>query len=175
MNHRNKIIVGLLIMSQLSFAKSNTEKIGDFLTFAIPAVAYGSTFYFDDAEGRTEFYKAYGTTMASTVALKYTVKEKRPDNNDRDSFPSGHTASAISGATFMHRRYGLVRALPFYAAAIYTGYSRIQVNRHHPRDVLAGAVISGLASWYFVDEKKNLNITPVVDSAYQGVSVNYRF
>ncbi len=170
-----KYIIIFSTVCSLLFSKSNTEKIGDFLTFAIPATAYGSTFYFDDPEGRIEFYKAYGTTMASTVVLKYTVREKRPDNDDRDSFPSGHTASAISGAVFMHRRYGLEYALPLYAAAIYTGYSRIQVNRHHPRDVLAGVLIGGLASWYFVDEMKNFKITPLVDSTYQGVSVNYKF
>lgn len=62
----------LLVMNIAIYAKSNTEKIGDFLAFAIPATAYGSTFYFDDAEGRSEFYKSYGTTMATTIALKYT-------------------------------------------------------------------------------------------------------
>jgi len=101
-----KIFLFFLFLIQFLLAKSNTEKIGDFLTFAIPAAAYGSTFYMDDEEGREEFYWAYGTTMATTVALKYTVKEKRPDNDDRDSFPSGHTASAILGATFIHKRYG---------------------------------------------------------------------
>lgn len=169
-----KAILILVIFVQIH-AKSNTEKIGDFLTFVIPAMAYGSTFMIDDEEGRTQFYKAYGTTMASTVALKYTVREKRPDNNDRDSFPSGHTASAISGAVFMHRRYGLTYALPAYLGAIYTGYSRIQVNRHHPRDVAAGAIIGALSGWYFVDPMQKLSIVPEVDSEYQGIQVNYRF
>jgi membrane-associated phospholipid phosphatase len=157
------------------FTKSNTEKIGDFLTFAIPAAAYGSTFYMDDAEGREQFYWVYGTTMGTTVALKYAVKEKRPDNDDEDSFPSGHTASAMVGATFIHKRYGFSYAIPAYIGAIYTGYSRIQVNRHHPHDVLVGAIIGAASSWYFVDPMKKLNIVPIIDSEYQGVSVKYRF
>jgi len=152
-------------------AKSNTEKIGDFLTFAIPAAAYGSTFYMDDEEGRMQVYKAYGTTMLSTVALKYTVRAKRPDNNDRDSFPSGHTSSTVSSAVFMHRRYGFTYALPAYLGAIYTGYSRILVNRHHPRDVLAGAVIGAVSSWYFVDPLQRLSVTPEVGSDYHGLQV----
>ncbi len=69
-----KVLLVLLILPYAVSAKSNTEKIGDFLTFAIPAVAYGSTFYMDDVEGREEFYWAYGTTMTSTVALKYPVR-----------------------------------------------------------------------------------------------------
>lgn len=165
----------LIIASTLVSAKSNTQKIGDFLAFAIPATAYGSTFYFDDAEGRTEFYKTYGATMATTVALKYTVREKRPDNNDRDSFPSGHTSSTISSATFVHKRYGMGYALPLYLGAAYTGYSRIHVNRHHPRDVLAGALIGGLWGWYFTSPYEKFDVNPQVDADYKGVQVDYRF
>lgn len=169
------ILLITVMATQTLVAKSNTEKLGDFLAFAVPATAFGSTYYFDDEKGRTEFYKAYGVTMASTVALKYTVRAKRPDNDDRDSFPSGHTASAIAGATFVHKRYGLAYALPLYAGAIYTGYSRIHVNRHHPRDVLAGALIGGLSAWYFTSSYEKLTIMPVVDSNYKGVSIEYRF
>jgi len=170
-----KLFIVLVVLPQIMWSKSNTEKIGDFLTSAIPAVAYGSTFYMDDEEGRMQFYKSYGTSMLTTVALKYTIREKRPDNDDMDSFPSGHTSSAITGAVFIHKRYGFTYALPAYLGAIYTGYSRIQVNRHHPRDVIAGAVIGAVSSWYFVDPLQKLNITPEVDSKYKGIQINYKF
>ena len=175
MKYVSKIIVAVLMISQLSMAKSNTEKIGDFLAFVVPATAYGSTWYVEDEAGRMEFYKTYGITMATTVALKYTVREKRPDNNDRDSFPSGHTASAISGAVFVHKRYGLSYALPLYAGAIYTGYSRIHVNRHHPRDVAAGAVIGVLSAWYFTTPNEKFHVIPTVDSRYKGIQISYTF
>ena len=170
-----RVLITICLLAQMIYAKSNTEKIGDFLTFAIPAVAYGSTFYMDDEEGREAFYWAYGTTMATTVALKYTVREKRPDNDDRDSFPSGHTSSAMTGAVFIHRRYGFTYAIPAYLGVIYTGYSRIHVNRHHPRDVLAGAVIGAVSGWYFVDPLQKLNVTPEVGSDYKGIQINYKF
>ncbi len=156
-------------------AKSNTEKLGDVLAFVLPAAAYGSTFYMDDEEGREQFFLAYGSAMSSTIALKYTVRAKRPDNNDRDSFPSGHTLSAISGAVFIHRRYGLKYALPVYLGAFYTGYSRIRVSRHYPRDVLAGALIGALSGWYFVSPMQKLSVTPKVENGYKGIQVNYRF
>ena len=170
-----KKIMVLVLLSATLFAKSNTQKIGDILAVGIPAIAYGSTFYMDDDDGRGEFYWAYGITMATTVALKHTVREKRPDNNDRDSFPSGHTASTIGSAVFVHRRYGLKYALPLYAGALYTAYSRVHVNRHHPRDVIAGAVIGAISSWYFVDPLQKLSVTPKVGSDYKGIQVNYRF
>ena len=170
-----KYIIIAMILTLTTFAKNNTEKIGDFFAFAIPAVAYGSTFYMDDEEGRKAFYWTFGTTMATTVALKYTVKEKRPDNNDRDSFPSGHTASTISSAVFIHRRYGFTYAIPAYLGAVYTGYSRIHVNRHHPRDVFAGAVIGAVSGWYFVDPLQKLSVTPEVGSDYKGIQIHYKF
>jgi len=163
------------VLSSHVNAKSNTEKLGDFFAFAIPATAYASTFYMDDKEGRMQFYKSYGTTMLSTIALKYTVRAKRPDNDDRDSFPSGHTSSVMSGAVFIHRRYGLEYAIPAYIGAIYTGYSRIHVNRHHYRDVIAGAAIGAVSSWYFVDSMKKLNIVPEVSSEYKGIQLHYKF
>jgi len=167
------LIATMLICT--TYAKSNTQKIGDILAIAIPAVAYGSTFYMDDEEGREQFYWSYGTTMASTVALKYTVREKRPDTNTRDSFPSGHTSSSVSGAVFIHKRYGFAYALPAYLGAIYTGYSRIHVNRHHPRDVLAGAVIGAVSGWYFVDAYEKMSIAPEVGSDYKGIQIHYKF
>ena len=170
-----KHIIVAIILTLTTFAKSNTEKIGDLLAVAIPATAYGSTFYMDDEEGRSEFYWAYGTTMVTTNVLKYTVREKRPDTDTRDSFPSGHTSSAFSGASFVHRRYGLTYALPLYVGAIYTAYSRVHVNRHHPRDVVAGAVLGMLSSWYFVDPLQKLSVTPEVGSEYKGIQIHYKF
>jgi len=168
-------VILLLILQQLVYAGSNSEKIGDVLSFAIPAIAYGSTYYFDDEEGRDQFYRSYGVTMVSTVLLKHSIRAKRPDNDDRDSFPSGHTSSAVSGAVFIHKRYGFYVAIPMYLGAIYTAYSRVRSNRHYPRDVWGGALLGGLSSWYFTREYKGVQITPQVNEAYQGVQIKYDF
>lgn len=170
-----RILVIVVLVLQLVYTKSTSEKVGDFLTMAIPTIAYGSTFYFDDEEGRDEFYKSYGVTMVSTVLLKHTIRQKRPDTNERDSFPSGHTSSAVSGAVFMHKRYGFFSAIPLYLGAIYTGYSRVEANRHYPKDVLAGALLGAFTSWYFTSEYRGVHIVPKVNEQYQGVQLNYNF
>ena len=41
-----------------------------------------------------------------TNAVKYTVKERRPDSWKRNSFFSGHTATAFTGAELMRIEYG---------------------------------------------------------------------
>ncbi len=113
--------------------------------------------------------------MLATVALKYTVREQRPDTQERDSFPSGHTASAFSGASFIYLRYGRQYAVVPYIAAICTGYSRIKVNRHHPMDVYAGAALGMLSSWYFVSRYENVEIAPIFENDFKGLTVNYKW
>lgn len=85
------------------------------------------------------------------------------DPGDRNqSFVSGHTAIAFTGATLMcaqHLRLDLYRneaadALACslgLAAASYVGYSRILADRHYATDVLAGVAL-GVASGWLVPE-----------------------
>ena len=169
------IVMGGLLFSVTLYAKSNTQKIGDILLATIPLSTYATTLYFDEEEGQTEFYKSYGATIASTLALKYTVREKRPDTDSKDSFPSGHTSLTFSGATFIHKRYGLKYAIVPYLGAIYTGYSRVHSNRHYTRDVVAGALIGVASSWYFTSPYKNVDIQPVVNTDYKGVEISYKW
>lgn len=89
--------------------------------------------------------------MATAVnAMKYSVKEMRPDNSTRNSFPSGHTATAFVAATILHKEYGLTRSPWFsvggYAVATATGLMRVLNNRHWMSDVVAGAGIGILAT-----------------------------
>ncbi len=168
-------IVILLGTSNLVYAKSMTESVGDILSIAIPAGAYGTSLYLGDKDGQMQFYKSYGTTIGLAYLLKYTVREKRPDSNNKDSFPSGHTASAFAGASFIHKRYGLKYAILPYIAAVYTGYSRIHANRHHPIDVYAGAAIGMLSAWCFVASYKNLQVTPIVNNNFKGLSLSYKW
>ena len=167
------ISISLLLSSSLC-AKSNTEQLGDILQLTVPLGAYGTTLYLDDKEGQNQFYKSYGATLGATYALKYSVKEKRPNTDSTDSFPSGHTSSAFSGASFIHKRYGLKYAILPYVAATYTGYSRVHSNKHYTKDVVAGAIIGIASSWYFVSPYKNLQINPITDVGYKGVELNYK-
>lgn len=73
--------------------------------------------------------------MATLVeTMKYSVRELRPDGSTNNSFPSGHTATAFSAATILHKEYGMTRS-PWYSIAGYmlttaTGCMRVFNNRH---------------------------------------------
>jgi membrane-associated phospholipid phosphatase len=155
-------------------AKSNTEQAGDILSLLIPTIAFGTTFALDDDKGKIEFLKAYGGTAAATQILKYTVRAPRPNSPDTlTSFPSGHTSSAFSGASFIHKRYGFTYAIPAYIGATYTAYSRVYAEKHYTRDVIAGALLGIGFSWYFVSPYENLQIQPIVGNETYGIQFNY--
>ena len=88
--------------------------------------------------------------MAGFVnGIKYTASEIRPDGSTRNSWPSGHTATAFLAATILHKEYGLTRS-PWYSVGAYTvatatGVMRVLNNRHWISDVLSGAGIGILS------------------------------
>ena len=145
------LVIIFLGISNSIYAKKTTETIGDILSIAVPVGAYGTSLYLGDKDGKIQFYKSYGSTMGATYILKYTVKEKRPDSDNTDSFLSAHTSSTFAG------------------------YSRVYANRHHPIDVYAGAALGILSSWYFVSPYKNLQVTPIVDSDFKELSLSYQW
>ncbi len=87
---------------------------------------------------------------ALTNTAKYSIKEMRPDNSSRNSFPSGHTATVFTAATILHKEYGMTRSpwysIGGYAVAIGTGFMRVLNNRHWISDVMAGAGIGILST-----------------------------
>ena len=156
-----------------SFAKPSIKEWGDFTQVIVPVYALGMTAYKKDGEGATQLVYSFAATQATVHGLKYIIDAERPDGSANDSFPSGHTASAFSGATFIHKRYGLESAIVPYLLAGFTGYSRIYADKHYFHDVLAGAVISGLFTWLFVSEyDSGIQLSVGPDSVNLGFPVN---
>ena len=130
----------------------------------------------------SQFIVAELVTLSGTYILKWSVNARRPSGGPR-SFPSGHTAYAFAGSTYLF--HILKDDHPFWAhmsfvPAIATGILRISNNRHWPSDVLFGAGLGMLVPTLFYQLKwrHKLNST---DSAYHfdiypgGLSLKYRF
>ncbi len=91
----------------------------------------------------------------SALALKAVFRRTRPGtepqqwfayNSDfdlSDAFPSGHSAVAVSTATTLVLSYPEERWLPWvaYPLAGLSCWERIANDRHHPSDVIAGALL----------------------------------
>lgn len=83
---------------------------------------------------------------AVTNTVKYTVREQRPDSGKRNSFFSGHTATAFTGAELMRLEYGWGYGAAAYAVAAGTGFLRLYNKRHWVGDVLTGAGVGILCA-----------------------------
>lgn len=157
---RSLVIFIFLLGSFISFGQTGltgedkTEKtiqdIGDVIQIVLPGAAGISTIVLWDKKGAWQFVKSYGTTIALTYGLKYAINKPRPEGaTDGHAFPSGHTSSAFSGASFIQLRYGWVYGAPAYALAGFVAYSRLEGynDRHDGWDVLGGIVV-GVGSTY---------------------------
>ena len=101
------------------------------------------------------------TNSDGTNTLFY---ETAVDYSNNNSFPSGHTSAAFSGATFIHKRYGFNKACPIYIVASFVGYSRVYAEKHYWEDVLAGAILAGINTWIFT--------SPLLDNAGASIQEN---
>lgn len=138
-------------------------EIDNYTQFFGPVMATGLKIA--GVEGRSDWGRyltsaamSYGFMALFVNSIKYTAKEMRPDGSTRNSWPSGHTATAFVGATILHKEYGLTRS-PWYSVAGYgvataTGVMRVLNNRHWVSDVLSGAgvgIISGELAYAMSD------------------------
>lgn len=80
---------------------------------------------------------SYLAMTAIVNAMKYTVREKRPDSSARNSFPSGHTATVFTGAELVRMEYGLGIGIAAYTVATGVAFPRLYNGRHWLNDVLA--------------------------------------
>ncbi|GHV03569.1 phospholipid phosphatase [Bacteroidia bacterium] len=127
--------------------------------------------------------------MAVTVnTLKYTVNVRRPDSSAENSFPSGHTATAFTGAHILFREYKDTSpwiGIAGYATATATGALRILNRRHWVSDVVVGAgtgILCAEAGYLLlpvfhrvVGIPNTLVIAPMVGNNTYGAGLAYTF
>ncbi len=118
---------------------------------------------------------SHALMTGAVSAFKYGTDVMRPDGTTRNSFPSGHTATAFMNATILTREYGHKTPLVgigAYATAAGTGFMRMANNRHWLSDVLTGAGIGiltselGYAIGDLIFEQRGLNVHPLDDYDY---------
>ena len=127
-------------------------------------------------------YLAMGIMVNS---IKYTVKAKRPDSNARNSFPSGHSATAFMGAELIRQEYGTPYAIGAYTLAAAVAILRIYNDRHWLNDVIAGAGIGILSArigywllpvyrkWFHWDKTVSTVLLPNINFASNNIGINF--
>ncbi len=180
-------LLSILIFFQTSFAQTADpnnisthekweyvlEDTGDFLQITLPLAAGITTIIKKDWQGTKQFALSYGTGFIITHSLKKIVHKERPEGRNLfDAFPSGHTTSAFSGASFIQRRYGWKYGKWAYVLATIVGVSRMEGpdGWHDIWDVLAGATV-GIGSTYIFTKPYEKNQIQVGFNASNGTYV----
>jgi len=172
------IIVLLLtagIIQPLCADTKTLERSGDVLLVLMPLSTMGASYYLQDYEGMGEYASSLLVTGAATEGLKNITRKKRPDGSDDQSFPSAHTSATFATASYIHRRYGLEKAIVPYLAASFVGYTRVASKKHYVEDVLAGAVLGTVSSWYLTSENREMRVTPFGGREYLGIEFSVDF
>lgn len=115
---------------------------------------------------------AVGTSVLLSEGLKMLVREKRPDSNEHDSFPSGHATAAFAVATVegsLHPK----QAAYWYLGATLISASRIRLHRHTPGDVLAGAALGFGVSRLELSQPRGLILSPFITRDGVGVQMSH--
>lgn len=89
---------------------------------------------------------SYACMALVSNVMKHSVRERRPDASTRNSFPSGHTATAFTGAELVRIEYGNYYGAAAYTVAVAVGVLRVCNDRHWTHDVIAGAGIGILSA-----------------------------
>lgn len=160
--------------AQQTFGNDFHTKADDYTQF-VPAaqVLLGKSLGFTPKHG----YKQQIANLAvSNLAVggvtflsKTAFQDMRPDGSAKNSFPSGHTATAFNNATLLFLEYkdsNIWYASSGYLFATATGVLRVANNRHWSGDVVAGAGI-GIAIgtlvnyWnpFHFDQKQNKKVS----------------
>jgi membrane-associated phospholipid phosphatase len=179
-------VVFTLLFSQPTIAQdtadtksevSTTQRIGDVILFALPAVTLGSSLAIGDKEGAWQFTKGLLLIGGITYGLKLGVNKQRPDKSDDNSFPSGHTSTVFHSAGFLHRRYGFKYSIPAYVLAGFTAASRIDSKKHDILDIIAGAAI-GLGGNLLLTTEYQQDHMEITYSSFEGnhmIGFKYKF
>ncbi len=172
------LIALFYFITSTSFGQSKAiQTAGDVLAFTLPATALTSSLVIGDYKGTWQFAKGAMLNQALTIGLKYAIDKKRPYNNGDLAFPSGHTSTTFQSAAFIQKRYGWKYGIPAYLLAGFTGYSRINAQKHDGWDVLSGAVV-GIGSAYLFTtpyQKEHMELTFANDSDSFVLGLKYRF
>jgi hypothetical protein len=128
--------------------------LDNYLLFAPAVATFGmKTFGVKSAHKLQDMLVIYAFSNLLEQGIVHTLKtvsaRMRPDGSTKNSFPSGHTATAFVAAEFLHQEYGdksVWISVGGYSVATLVGVGRIFNNRHWFSDVAAGAGIGILSA-----------------------------
>ncbi len=171
------LLMGLLIMPSPAAKADELTDYGDVAQYGIAGIALIISASKKDTEGMIQLGLTFGVATLATGGIKRLADVEQPGGG-KHSFPSGHMTNAMSGASYLHYRYGWKYGLPAYLMAGVVGLSRVKAQAHRWEDVLAGAAVANLTAYLLTDRfNENVVLIPVFNSREKiyGIRIGARF
>ena len=112
--------------------------------FGVAALSYAYGEAYKDQEAANvgrRLFEALAINDLLTLGLQIATNQERPNGRQKMAFPSGHTSSSFALAAVLDGVYGPLVGIPMYGFAGFVGAARLDSNKHHLSDVLAGAAL----------------------------------
>lgn len=133
----------------------------------------------DGKRGRNHTLRSADALITSVLlseGMKGLTKEKRPDSNEHDSFPSSHATAVFSVAAIESDQHPR-QAAYWFAGATLISVSRVGLHRHTVGDVLAGAALGYGVARLELSSKRGLILAPFIrpEQHVYGLSLSKSF
>jgi len=165
---KRTLMIGTVVTGSLVLLKSSTidrfqasaqrhgvmskdmAHFGDIMGQVVPNVLYigGSLIGANYTDNKNLYFRRINVMAqatfysgVTTMILKRVVNQKRPNSENRHSFPSGHTTTAFAFASVVAMEHEWYWGAGAYSIATIVGLSRIHDNAHYLHDVVMGASI----------------------------------
>lgn len=158
------VLAALCLGSSAAYGGEQTEEAVQFISDTIMPVAGGTALIYlssGNAERREAGWRVTDALLVTglvTTGLKRVIDSPRPEpyQEEKDGFPSGHTALAFALAATLSERDESLRPW-VYGYALAVGWSRHELKRHKWWQVAAGAALGivvgrkmGQGDWHLV-------------------------
>lgn len=130
----------------------------------------GIQMIWDRSNGLAHLEALLGSTL-QVAFMKNTIHRTRPNGENENSFPSGHTSGAFASAGSLSYAYGAKAAIPSYLFATTTMLARLQDNKHWLSDVVVATSIG--VYWARSSGLHHGYLSPIILNDGGGFSYNF--
>lgn len=160
------LLVGLLLgFDAFSTLRNGFEAYGDLMQFFAAFLAFFFLINKDllaflqlllsafIALGLAHTSKAFFEYLATTEYAKLAHVSMRPNQEDFDGFPSGHSTASFIAAGFICKKYGFKLGIFAVVIAGLVAISRLYVERHTILQVVCGSLLGFFVAYFIADSK----------------------
>ena len=159
-------------------SRSTLQRDGDITTIILPLAAFGTAYFKGDSEGQKQWLRdtVLHEVLYTGLVLGFneTSLGKRP-NGDPYSFPSGHAGFVFAQAGFLQERYGWEYGAPALVLATAVSYIRVDIRKHHWRDVIAGGALGYSCALLTVTPLNAIHLAPIIGPDWLGIRYERSF